>query len=119
MSKNTALTTLDCYGTQITTLDVSHNTALDLSKNTALTTLVCGYNQLTELDVSNNKSRWGNIPKPTTLGEHEYQIRLKSTASGTSGAAASVIQTLRITYDEYETAGKTKYGIIEAKIKVN
>ncbi|MDE7368898.1 MAG: leucine-rich repeat domain-containing protein [Muribaculaceae bacterium] len=44
VSKNTALTTLECYENQLTTLDVS--------KNTSLTTLNCGYNQLTTLDVS-------------------------------------------------------------------
>ena len=46
ISKNTALTTLDCQRNQLT--------ALDVSKNTALTTLVCAENQLTALDVSKN-----------------------------------------------------------------
>ena len=46
VSKNTALTTLDCSGNQLT--------ALDVSKNTALTSLRCDDNQLTTLDVSKN-----------------------------------------------------------------
>ena len=71
----TNLTTLNCYGSwdpgdnlgQLTSLDVSHNTALtelrcdsnqlttlDVSHNTALTILDCEDNQLTSLDVSHN-----------------------------------------------------------------
>jgi Leucine-rich repeat (LRR) protein len=46
VSKNSALTELDCYNNQLTTLDVS--------KNTALTSLYCYNNQLTSLDVSKN-----------------------------------------------------------------
>ena len=46
VSKNTALTVLFCYGNQLTSLDVS--------KNTALTDLNCSNNQLTSLDVSKN-----------------------------------------------------------------
>ena len=46
VSKNTALTVLYCYGNQLTSLDVS--------KNTALTDLSCSGNQLTSLDVSKN-----------------------------------------------------------------
>jgi len=58
---------LDCSDNQITSLDVSSNTALqmlycmnnqitslDVSSNTALKVLNCSYNQLTSLDVSNN-----------------------------------------------------------------
>ena len=61
------LVNLDCRGNQLTTLDLSNNTALtelhcsgnqltslDVSKNTALTVLYCSNNQLTSLDVSNN-----------------------------------------------------------------
>lgn len=61
------LTYLDCWGNQLTSLDVSHNTALtylscysnqltslDVSGCTALTVLLCVSNQLTSLDVSNN-----------------------------------------------------------------
>ena len=44
VSQNTALTTLDCRGNQLTSLDVS--------QNTALTKLDCKYNQLTSLNVS-------------------------------------------------------------------
>ena len=46
VSHNTALTELYCYNNQLTTLDVSHNTAL--------TYLDCSNNQLTTLDVSHN-----------------------------------------------------------------
>ena len=62
-----ALTTLECFNNQLTSLDVSNNTALthlycginplttlDVSQNTALIVLRCGTNQLTSLDVSNN-----------------------------------------------------------------
>ena len=58
---------LDCYSNQLTSLDVSNNTALtvlycngnqlttlDLSKNTMLTKLYCDGNRLTTLDLSNN-----------------------------------------------------------------
>jgi len=61
------LTSLSCGSNQLTTLDVSQNTALtslscgsnqlttlDVSQNTALTSLSCGSNQLTTLDVSQN-----------------------------------------------------------------
>ena len=63
----TGLTELNCYGNNLTALDVSRNTALiglvcsinqltslDVSKNTALSELVCEGNQLTSLDVSKN-----------------------------------------------------------------
>ena len=46
VSKNTALTTLYCYANQLTKLDVS--------KNIALEELSCHTNQLTTLDVSKN-----------------------------------------------------------------
>ena len=62
-----SLTYLDCNSNQLTSLDVSENTALtnlycdinqltslDVSANTALTDLSCGSNQLTSLDVSAN-----------------------------------------------------------------
>ena len=61
------LASLDCANNQLTTLDVSSNTALqwldcdsnqltalDVSGNTALEYLWCGSNQLTALDVSSN-----------------------------------------------------------------
>ena len=61
------LTTLRCNVNQLTSLDVSHNTALesldcgrnqlislDVSHNTALKSLSCEGNQLTSLDVSQN-----------------------------------------------------------------
>ena len=61
------LESLVCYQTNITTLDVSKNTALtsldcsytgitelDVSKNTALISLNCDNTGITELDVSNN-----------------------------------------------------------------
>ena len=46
VSKNTALTELSCWGNQLTSLDVS--------KNTVLTNLQCDENELTGLDVSKN-----------------------------------------------------------------
>jgi len=46
ISQNTALTELKCHGNQLTSLDVS--------QNTALTELKCHGNQLTSLDISNN-----------------------------------------------------------------
>ena len=46
ISQNTALTYLSCWGNQLT--------SLDLSQNTALTELYCSYNQITILDVSAN-----------------------------------------------------------------
>ncbi len=62
-----ALTELDCFENQLSSLDVSRNTklirlacsdnqltALDVSKNTALEQLYCYNNQLTALDVSKN-----------------------------------------------------------------
>ena len=69
VSKNIALTTLICDGSQLEELDVSKNTALqvlscnennltslDVSKNTELYAFSCAYNQLTTLDVSKNKA---------------------------------------------------------------
>jgi Leucine-rich repeat (LRR) protein len=63
----TSLEILYCNSNQLTSLDVSNNTALtylycnsnqltslDVSNNTALTYLYCNSNQLTSLDVSNN-----------------------------------------------------------------
>ena len=69
----TALTQLHCYSNpNLTTLDVSQNTALtqlrcynnnlttlDLSQNTALTELHCSGNDLTALDVSNSTALIG------------------------------------------------------------
>ena len=62
-----ALTSLSCYENQLTSLDVTRNTALtglacdgnqltslDVSKNTALTKFECCENLLTSLDVSKN-----------------------------------------------------------------
>lgn len=76
----TALTRLDCYTNQLTSLDVSNNTVLtylncknnqltsfDVSKNTALTNLYCFSNQLTSLDVSKNTAL-------TTLNCHTNQL---------------------------------------------
>ena len=61
----TALTTLYCFDNQLTSLDVSANsalellncnsnqlTSLDVSNNAALTALYCNFNQLTSLDVN-------------------------------------------------------------------
>ena len=67
VSRNTALTYLDCDDNLLPSLDVSQNTALttlycsdnqlpslDVSRNTALTLLFCHVNQLTSLNVSVN-----------------------------------------------------------------
>ena len=67
-----SLTTLICTMNQLTSLDLSKNTALttlycnynplkslDLSKNTALTELNCSENQLTSLDLSKNTKLMG------------------------------------------------------------
>ena len=61
------VTYFNCYGCQLTALDVSRCTALtdlncgdnqltalDVSRNTALENLECDYNQITRLDVSKN-----------------------------------------------------------------
>ncbi len=88
-----SLTRLDCSGNQLTTLDVSKNTALtrlfcsnnrlttlDVSKNAALTNLYCENNRLTTLDVSkntaltnlycdNNQLTTLDVSKNTTLTE--------------------------------------------------
>ena len=63
----TELNSLDCYGNQLTSIDVSNNTkltsldcssnqltSLDISKNTSLRSLSCSFNQFTSLDLSNN-----------------------------------------------------------------
>ena len=63
----TSLKVLDCSSNDLTTLDVSKNTALtslscgsnkltalDISKNTALTSLSCGWNKLAALDITKN-----------------------------------------------------------------
>ncbi len=68
----TDLTELDCDANQLTSLDVSNNTALtslmcydnqltslDVSGATDLTTLRCEVNQLTSLDVTNNTDLFG------------------------------------------------------------
>jgi len=61
------LTVLDCHGTNLTSLNISKNTALtyldllsnhltslDVSKNIALTDLYCDFNELQSLDITNN-----------------------------------------------------------------
>jgi Leucine-rich repeat (LRR) protein len=78
-----ALTSLNCWSNQLTTLDVSKNvaltylncrynklTVLDVSKNVALTSLTCDNNKLTTLDVSKNvslKSLFCEVNQLTTL----------------------------------------------------
>ena len=67
-----SLTQLSCYYNQLTSLDISANTALttlwcynnsltslDISANTALTELSCTFNQLTSLDLSANTALTG------------------------------------------------------------
>ena len=68
----TSLTYLECWGNQLTSLDVSNNTSLielrcsgnqltslDLSKNTSLEEIYCEYNLLTNLDLSKNTNLKG------------------------------------------------------------
>ena len=63
---------LQCWGNQLTSLDISNNTKLialdlgnnkltnlDVSKNTSLTQLGCRFNQLTDINVSTNTSLTG------------------------------------------------------------
>ncbi|MEG0499149.1 MAG: hypothetical protein RR522_04670, partial [Alistipes sp.] len=77
----TGLNTLYCFRNELTSLDVSKNTAidqlycsenqltsLDVSQNTALIWLFCSENQLTDLDVSKNT-------KLTSLGCQENQLK--------------------------------------------
>ena len=79
VSNNTALTWLDCYSnrlsknTALTWLDCYSNrlTILDVSKNTALKDFDCSSNQLTTLDVSNNTAL-------TALLCHRNQIKGKA-----------------------------------------
>ncbi len=68
LSKNTALTFIDCSDTKLTTLDTSHNkelrtltcnetptlTSLNVRENTELRFLYCKRNALTDLDLTNN-----------------------------------------------------------------
>ena len=69
MSKNAKLSVLNCFGNQLSSLDVSQNplltqlwcddnqlSSLNLSSNTALAKLFCSGNQLSGLDVSKNTS---------------------------------------------------------------
>jgi len=58
VSSNNALTSLFCYNNQLTTLDVSNNTAL--------TSLFCHNNQLTSLDVRNGTNV--NMPSFYAIG---------------------------------------------------
>ncbi len=68
VSKNTALTSLQCRNTKLTSLDTSHNTklvslecndtptltSLNVSQNTELKVLRCNDNALADLDLTNN-----------------------------------------------------------------
>ena len=77
----TSLESLDCYGNQLTSLDLSKNTtltylrcddnqltSLDLNKNTALTELWCNGNQLTSLDLNKNMTElWCSDNQLTSL----------------------------------------------------
>ncbi len=66
----TALTELDCYGKNITTLDVSQNTSLDslLCHDNSLTSLILGNNTtLTKLDCYNNKLQTLDVSGCTSL----------------------------------------------------
>ena len=67
VSHNTALTYLNCHYNQLTSLDVS--------QNTALIGLSCYYNQLTSLDISNNTAL-------TSLNCHTNQITCLNIKNG-------------------------------------
>jgi len=53
LSQNTALLELSCSENQLT--------SLDLSNNPLLVRLLCEYNQLTSLDLTHNPDLWGNL----------------------------------------------------------
>ena len=101
-----ALNRLECYGNQLTSLDVSKNTALtflscgsnqltslDVSKNTALTSLSCYSNQLTSLDVSKNTAL-------TSLGCQSNQLTSldvsKNTALTSLGCQSNQLTSLDV-----------------------
>jgi Leucine-rich repeat (LRR) protein len=90
-----ALDTLDCLDNQLTSLDVSQNTALtelychynqltslNVSQNTSLTALSCHYNQLTSLNVSQNTAL-------TWLGCYDNQLTSLNVSQNTSLTALS------------------------------
>ena len=73
VSRNTALTELRCDGNQLT--------ALDVSRNTALTLLLCSENRLTSLDVSpltelKHLSCYSNLLKTLDLSRNTKLIHL-------------------------------------------
>ena len=85
----TAMTTLLCYGNQLTSLDVSNNTAvehldcsdnqlttLNVSNNTVLKYLNCYKNQLTTLDVSNDTAL-------KSLDCHKNQLNMLDVSNNT------------------------------------
>lgn len=81
VSKNTALTSLNCSGTKLTSLDTSHNTkletlecdgiptltSLNVSGNTELKHLYCSKNALAALDLTNNLEL-----EKLSCGENEF-----------------------------------------------
>jgi len=84
ISKNTALTLLTCQGNQLT--------ALDVSQNTALTQIICNDNQLTALDVSQNPAlalllcRNNNMTSPdAVMGWRELGLSINSPQNFNSG----------------------------------
>ena len=101
-----ALTNLNVYGNQLTSLDVSKNTALeilnvdrnqltslDVSKNTALTLFSVGTNKLTNLDVSKNTAL-------TVLSVNSNQLTSldvsKNTALNTLGVGDNQLTSLDV-----------------------
>lgn len=72
VSQNTALTALDCRSNQLTNLDVSQNTALSI--------LSCLYNQITSLDVTQNTaliSLYFNNNQLTSIDVSQNTILIK------------------------------------------
>ncbi len=87
----TSLTSLNCNGNSLTSLDVSQNTALtyldcgsnaltslDVSHNTALQNLRCQHNSLTSLDMSNN-------PALTAINCSSNNLSSLNLANGNNG----------------------------------
>ncbi|MBR5102143.1 MAG: leucine-rich repeat domain-containing protein, partial [Muribaculaceae bacterium] len=93
MSHNTALTSLECNGNQLT--------ALDVSNNTALTYLTCIDNQLTALDVSNNTAL-------TYLECYNNQIN-----GGNMEALVASLPTVDVIYHEDEEDEYGEFYVID------
>ena len=114
---------MDCSHNQLTSLDLSENTALgrlhceqnkltslDLSKNNALKELYCFENQLTSMFVSN---------KVTIYSIHFYQNRIKGAAMDALIATLPTVTNgnLYVIYNENEQNEMTDAQVKAAKAK--